>query len=138
MKTDTELMFDAIATYGIIDKEMEYDAEYLNIFDAREDFTVENIKRIVYPSCKFIEMLDEEIFQDLCLDQVKGLVILKDGYNESIIAIDEEIDNDNLYCFIDENLLVQRLSKLEKKERVENALILVLFLLCIAFLFQLI
>lgn len=156
---DTEFYFDPIVTYGYLNSKNEvkekdddsFDVEtlekivdYIYMFDAQKDFTVKNIKSVIYPEYTFIRVLTQDIFDELNLDQVQGIIIRKNKRDECAIVIaprDEkdkkEEGDDQFYCFIDDDLLEKRLKSQSDKETMQNISIFVIGMLLIVSLFYL-
>lgn len=161
---DTEFYFDPIVTYGYLNSKNEvkekdddsFDVEtlekivdYIYMFDAQKDFTVKNIKSVIYPEYTFIRVLTQDIFDELNLDQVQGIIIRKNKRDECAIVIaprdkkgekgkdDDDNDDDEFYCFIDDDLLEKRLKSQSDKETMQNISIFVIGMLLIVSLFYL-
>lgn len=160
---DTEFYFDPIVTYGYLNSKNEvkennekYDdsfdvetlekiVDYIYMFDAKQDFSVKNIKSVMYPEYTFIRVLTQDIFDELNLDQVQGIVIRKNKRDECAIVIAPRDENDKkeegddqFYCFIDDDLLEKRLKSQSDKETMTNISIFVIgMLLIVSFLYLL-
>jgi len=163
---DTEFYFDPIITYGYLNSKNEvkennekdddsFDVEtlekivdYIYMFDAKKNFTVKNITNVIYPEYTFIRVLTQDIFDELNLDQVQGIVIRRNKRDECAIVIaprdendkkgeNDDDDDDQFYCFIDDDLLEKRLKSQSDKETMQNISIFVIGMLLIVSLFYL-
>ena len=142
---ETRTIFDAIVTYGEVDEEMcaphalQDCADFMYLIDEKENFTVKTLKHIKIPESKFLEILDEDMFFDLNLDKVKGIILtfssdssigLNENENnendddnenyderECIIMIDDKTCESDVFCLVDDDLLRKRLDSFQFYEK---------------------
>lgn len=163
---DTEFFFDPIVTYGYLNdkhinnndkykyekeddsfdvEKLEKIVDYIYMFDCEKDFTVKNIKSVLYPEYTFIRILNQDIFEELNLNQVQGIIIRKNKRDECAIVIaprkekdkEDVEEEDEFYCFIDDDLLEKRLKSQHDKDTLFYISIFVIVLLLIVSLLYL-